>query len=140
MSLDYQSLIVVILVSTFGLMLVVVVKNFLILGIVLVLSQMHFSLLLLLAMTTIVNQLIGTIAILFMAHTFSMTLYGMEKDVSIIVVMTIPNLGSIVSWFKLQKVTTSLQLSSEHTCSSQKFNNNVANLHKIIFSYTSPFR
>ena len=56
MSMDYQSLTVVILVNTFGLMLVVVGKGVTINIIVLVLLMEGIVLLLLLAMTTTVNQ------------------------------------------------------------------------------------
>ena len=48
-----------------------------------------------LAVIIIVNQLLGKLII--MTYTFSMTHYEMEQDVYIIVAMTLPNLGSIVS-------------------------------------------
>ena len=94
MFLDYQSLTVVILVNTFGLLLVVVVKKFLRNIVVLVLVVLH-NLLHMLAVATIVNQLLGIM--LPIRHIISMTLYRMEHDALIIVVITLHNLGSIVS-------------------------------------------
>ena len=80
MLLDYQSLTVVILVSTFGLLLVVVVKEITLSSTALALSPiMHYLLFLLLAMTITVNQLLGIITPL--EDIFSMTLYGMVQDV-----------------------------------------------------------
>ena len=94
MFLVYQSRTVIIFVSTFGLKLVVVVKRFLRNIVVLILAKLH-SLLHMLAITTIVNQLLGIM--LPERHIISMTRYGMEQDVSTIAVMTPHNLGSIVS-------------------------------------------
>ena len=76
--LDYQSLTVVILISTFELLLVVVAKNLLMDSIVFVLLVLHILLLHMLVVTIIVNQLLGMLIIL--THTFSMTHYGMEQD------------------------------------------------------------
>ena len=92
--LDYQLLTVVILVSTFGPMLVVKVKRFLISTAVLVLLMLH-NLLHMLAITITVNQLLGITPT--MPHTISMTLYGMEQDVWTIVAMILLNLGSIIN-------------------------------------------
>ena len=95
MFLDYQSLTVVILVSTFGLLLVAVVKDIIVYSVVLVLVLLHILLLHMLAITIIVNQLLGMVVVL--KHTTLMTHYGTEQDVLIIVVMTLHNLGSIVN-------------------------------------------
>ena len=95
MFLDYQSLTVVILVSTFELLLVAMVKETVISGIVLVLLMEVTVLLLLLVTAIIVNQLLGIVEII--THIFLMTHYGTEWDVQIIVVMTLHNLGSIVN-------------------------------------------
>ena len=101
MFLDYQSLTVVILVNTFGLLLVVGVKKFLRNIVVLVLVVLH-NLLHMLAVATIVNQLLGIM--LPIRHIISMTLYRMEQDALIIVVITLHNLGSIVSWLRPYKM------------------------------------
>ena len=76
MFLDYQSLSVAILVSTFELLQVAVVKNMII---VLVLLMEDTVLHPMLAITIIVNQLLGIRVIL--THIISMTHYGTEKDV-----------------------------------------------------------
>ena len=94
MLLDYQLLMVLILVSIFGLMLVVVVKKITVDSVALALPLMHILHFLLLAITITVNQLLG---IMLMAYIFSMTLYGMEQDVQTIAAMTLLNLGSIIS-------------------------------------------
>ena len=94
MFLDYQSHIVIIHVSIFGLLLVVVVKNLIRHTAVLALILMHIYLRLL-VITTTMSQLLGIVVI--MTHTSSMTLYGMEQDVQMIAVMMLLNLGSIVS-------------------------------------------
>ena len=95
MYLDYQSLTIVILVSTFGLLLVVVVKDLVIFIIVLVLSMEDTVLLSLFTMITTVNQV--QCIVLIIQRISSMTHYGMGKDVWTFVVMTPLNLGSIVS-------------------------------------------
>ena len=76
---DYQSLTVVILVNTFGLLLVAVVRTTTIFGIVLVLLMEVTVLLLLLGITIIVNQ-VQWVA-LYIVHIILMTCYGTEQDV-----------------------------------------------------------
>ena len=84
---------VVILVDIFGLMPVVVVKDSGTDGTVLVLSMEVIGLLVLLAMTTIVSlvQYMTPMKML----TFSMTHFGMGKDVLIVAVIMVPSHGSI---------------------------------------------
>ena len=94
MFLDYQSLTVVILVSTFGHLVVVLVNDILEL-IVLVIME-DIPLLLLLVIIIIVNlvQWVTPVGALIT----SMMYYGMEQDVQkVVVVTTLPNLGSIVN-------------------------------------------
>ena len=79
MFLDCQSLTVIILVSTFGLLLVAVVKQIILHGVVLVQILLHILLLHLLAITIIVNQPLGIEVI--MTHIILMTHYGTEQDV-----------------------------------------------------------
>ena len=78
MFLDYQSLTVVILVSTFELLLVAMEKETVISTIVLVLF-MEVTVLLLLETTIIVNQLLGIVLII--RYIILITHYGMEQDV-----------------------------------------------------------
>ena len=81
MFLDYQSLTVVILVDTFGLLLVAVEKDTIMDLIVLVLLIKHI-LFLLLTIIIIVNQLLGILLmVLLVPGLTSMTHYGTEKDV-----------------------------------------------------------
>ena len=94
MLMDYQSHIVVIHISIFGLMLVVVVKKIPSYTTVMALILMHLYLHMLVVATT-VNQLLGIAVII--THTSSTTLYGMEQNVQIISVMMLLNVGSIVS-------------------------------------------
>ena len=94
MLLDYQSHIVVIHVSTFGLLLVAVVKKLQTNSLVLALTLLHNHLHLL-VVTTTVSQPHGIVVI--MTHTSSTTLCGMEQDALMIAVMTLPNLGSFIS-------------------------------------------
>ena len=77
MLMDYQSLTVVILISTFGLMLVVVVKDMKLVPVLVLLLQT--PLFHMLAVTIIVNQLLDIRVI--MTHTTSMTYYGMERNI-----------------------------------------------------------
>ena len=101
MFLDYRSLTVAILVSIFGLLLVAMVKELMLYGVALVLVLMHTLLLHLLAVTIIiVNQIL-----VILTHTISMTHYGMEQDVWIIVVVTPHNLCSIVNRIRPHKMT-----------------------------------
>ena len=96
MYLDYPSLMVVILVSTFELLLVALVKSIKWNGIVLVLLTQGIILFLLLILTITVNQV--QLITLISARITSTTPYGMEQDVrEVHVVMVLPNLGSIVS-------------------------------------------
>ena len=83
MFLDYQSLTVVILVSTFGLVLVAVVNDTMVYTVALVLVLLQILLLHLLAITIIVNQLLGMVEMIeyIITDTISMTHYGTEKDV-----------------------------------------------------------
>ena len=99
--LEYQSLTVVILVSTFGPMLVVKVKRLQISIAVLILLMLH-NLLHMLAITITVNLHLGIVPPL--QHTISMTLFGMEQDVWTIVVMILLSLGSIVSRIRPYKM------------------------------------
>ena len=78
MFLDYQLLMVVILVSTFGLLLVAEVKYISPVGIVHAPEAKGTVLLLMLAMTIIVNQLLG---ITQLTITILTTRYGTEQDV-----------------------------------------------------------
>ena len=98
MYLDYQLPPIITFVSIFGLLLVVIQKEVVILLIiVLVLSIQDIVLLLLLALTTTVNQVLQVIPLA--SHITLMTHYGMEHIVIMKthVVITLLNLGSIVS-------------------------------------------
>ena len=95
MYLDCQSLTVVILVSTFGLMPVALVKHLITFIAVLVRFIQDTVLNLLLVVTIIASLAQWTILVL--RHITLTTHYGMEKDAWIIVVIILPNLGSIDS-------------------------------------------
>ena len=95
MYLDCQSLTVVILVSTFGLLPVALVKHLITFITVLVQFIQDTVLNLLLVVTIIASPAQWTILVL--RHITLTTHYGMEKDAWIIVVMTLLNLGSIDS-------------------------------------------
>ena len=105
MSVDYQSLMVIILINTFGLLLVALVKHTTLFIIVLVLFIQGLILLLLLVITITVNQVQW--ATLIPVNITLMTFYGMEQDVQeiVVVVITPPNLGSIISWTMPHKMT-----------------------------------
>ena len=96
-SVDYQSLMIVILVSTFGLLLVVIVKQLILILLVLVLFIQELICLLLLTMTITVNQ-VQWIR-LMLIHITLMILYGMEQDVQrvVVVVMTLLSPGSFIN-------------------------------------------